>query len=707
MLEEVPGTPMPLPLPPERAQSRPWLPLKLRAASRLAPWTVVLVAACFDPYFQAHDLARDQDQDGVAENADCDDDDPFVTFTEYYVDGDLDGYGVPGSPVTGCARPEGYAENADDCADDDPNLWFESWWYEDLDLDGYGVGEAIWRCAGYGTSLVDGDCNDSDASVFPGAEPVCDELPYDECVGIEDCDSKDQDCDGMSDCEAPTGDGGARPWAGEYDGIEQVELGASVSAAGDVDGDGASDLLLGAPGVLNDDGETTGGAALLTAPPPATWDYGDEEDGVTFLVGRWSGGRAGEAVASAGDTNGDGFADLLIAAPGASGSTGTGLPGHAVAPPPGPGAGVPVGAALPGGGGVGGGEGAGYVALVLGPLVQERITLGSHVSVATLRGEVEGDRAGEAIVGLGDTDEDHFDDLLVGAPRADNESARGAGAIYLIRGPLEDDEDLDQVADATLVGVSDGDRLGQALAALGDLDLDGRADFGIGAPTDIWMPSSAGSTSLTGTGAVYLFTSPPDGENEAAAVAEITLTGDEDTAFGASLAAGSDLDGDGQVDLVIGEPLGEEGGSAAGAAHVLSGAGILADSGDIADITAVKVASVIGDAADLELGTSLATPGDMDGDGSGDLVLGLPTHEDDRGALLVFYGPLSGNLTPSEADLFIEGASPGERLGGAVSGAGDVNGLGRPDIIVGAVREESDDGAADQGSAFLLLMDGL
>ena len=688
------------PVPPARARFWSWSSLILRAVRTLTPLSVVCLVACFDPYFQAHDLARDGEQDGVVIQDDCDDDDPFVTFTVYNTDGDLDGYGVPGTPVTGCERPEGYAENDDDCDDTDPNLWFESWWYQDLDLDGYGTGEPTWRCAGYGTSLIDGDCFDGDASVHPDAEEVCDGLPYDACAGQDGCATKDQNCDGLSDCEAPTGIVDPNDMSGRFAGSAEAELGTSVHGAGDVNGDGFDDLLVGAPGLTNADGEIVGGAALLHGPPPETWSNGESTEGVLSLLGKDADGRAGEAVTTAGDVDGDGYADILIGAPQAGGSGGA--VGFPMAPPAAGGVDWD-----PGSGGLGSEEGAGYAYFVEGPVVGD-VVLGSTFGTATLKGTDSGDRAGQTLAGLGDLDEDGFEDFLIGAPLASVDGDSEVGIAYVLTGPLADDGDLVELAWLTISGDAEGDHLGTSASGLGDLDGDGRGDLVLGAPTDVWETSGRSPITATYTGSIYVIYAPDAGSLAANEVSQITLTGAASDALGARVEGLGDVDGDGAPDLGVGAPLASSGGlEEAGALYIYSGLALVEAERAGSALDDALLATILGDEAEQQLGATFAGGGDLNGDLFADLVLGDPTADADTGAVYVLYAPLEGVDSVGDAALVVQGSVSGGRLGCSVAIAGDLNGLGWPDVALGRTRERGEDDTADSGYAYALFMDGL
>jgi hypothetical protein len=287
-------------------------------------------------------------------------------------------------------------------------------------------------------------------------------------------------------------------------------LGTALDAA-DLDGDGRPELLVGAPGEA--------GAAWLVDGREAEGLVGEPEARVDALGARLGGERgdaAGAAVAIAGDTDGDGVADLLVGAPG---------------------------------------RGGGLAWLVLGGWSGELAPADTDAQLAAASPE---DRAGAAVAAAGDVNGDGLADLLVGAP-GEGSGGGGAGAAYLVLGPVEGQLRLDR-ADAVFVGEADGDGAGGALAAAGDLDCDGLGEVLIGAP--------GSGKSGEGAGAAYVLYAPLQGTIDLG-FADTQLSGAAGDGAGALLAPGGDLDGDGLGELWVAAP-------GAGALHLLRGA----DSGD-------------------------------------------------------------------------------------------------------------------------------
>jgi hypothetical protein len=325
-----------------------------------------------------------------------------------------------------------------------------------------------------------------------------------------------------------------------------------------------------------------------------------------------------------------------------------------------------------------------------------------------------GDRFGAALA-AGDFDDDLADDLAIGIPGEDILSSDNAGAVNVLYGGSNGlsaqgnqywDENSPQVPDT----VTRDESFGAALAA-GDFDNDGFDDLAIGVPGE--DPTQSGGAAAVDGGAVIIVRGSNAGLVGAASQfwSQANLAGDHEhgDAFGYSLAVG-DFDDDGFDDLAVGAP-GEDVGNlrSAGAVNVIYGsATMLTSSGNQIwhqDSTAVVGVAETGDA----FGAVLAA-GDLNGDGTDDLAIGVPSEDvdgaPDAGAVAVLLGSASG-LSGSGSRLvhqdtpYIEGvAETADAFGSSVS-AGDINGDGKGDLVVG-VPGESVDGVANAGAVNVL-----
>ena len=157
--------------------------------------------------------------------------------------------------------------------------------------------------------------------------------------------------------------------------------------------------------------------------------------------------------------------------------------------------------------------------------------------------------------------------------------------------------------------------------------------------------------------------------------------------LGISVASAGDVDGDGRADFIIGANAASPGGlSGAGSAYVYSGA--------IGALLFQKNGVRAGD----NLGISVASAGDVDGDGRADFIIGAYLADSirfsDVGSAYVYSGA-TGDLL-----LLKDGAAAGDWLGFSVASAGDVNGDGRADVIIGAFGADLG-GLVNAGSAFI------
>jgi len=604
--------------------------------------------------------------DGVDNNCDAYiDEDSAVDASTWYLDYDGDGYGGVAYSLTQCDQPDNFVQGADDCddlnattypgaaescdeqdndcdgaVDEDPAVDAPTW-YADVDGDGFGTADESLDTCAQPSGYVDNteDCDDSLADTYPEAD--------------ERCDAVDNDCDGAIDEDDAVD---APAW---YEDLDQDGYGNSAVAAlacsqpsgfteasGDCD---ETDAAVNPDAVEICDGQDNdcnGVADDDDASDAETWYLDSDGDGfgealVTTTACAQPVGYVAQEVATDCD---DAVAEIN---PDAEEICNDGLDNNCSG-------------------------------------TAEACELGLETADLVLMGYAAGDQAGKSLSNIGDLDGDGYDTLLVAARSA----YATAGAVYLLDGPLSAGSSVldTSLAEAVIHGEAIGEYAAVSSTDGGDFDGDGSLDFAVGSA----VPDSQ-------AGKVWIMLSTPAGETSWAD-AEATFSGEDgwDWAGGPdAVATLGDVDGDGSDELLVGAYGADPNGSASGVAYLIYGP-LTAGDYELASLADSFLGTDVNDRA----GNVVAAPGDVNGDGLADIMVASQYPDSDTGRVWLQHGPSSGAITLSDADITLTGEVAGDRAGTSARGAGDLDGDGYDDILVGATHD--DDGGVDAGATYVL-----
>ncbi len=650
----------------------------------------------------------DADGDGVPAGEDCDDTDPAVHpgaqevcdaadvdedcngladdqdpgtsekgKTRYYLDRDGDGYGdEDDAGAFYCDDPSnaglawvtehtdcddlnadvnpGAVEVCNDGIDDDCDGKADedllTQYFRDEDVDGYGVtGDSVMICKPVYPYLATegGDCDDAEAGVHPGAQEVCDPEDKDEdCNGVADDDDPgvdstslleyhpDRDQDGYGDeessqlaCNPPGAD-----WTLDGTDCQDTDPDINPGAVEVCDPDHKDENC----NLVSDDDDywTDPSSKTMYYPDQDQDGYGDENaEGDAYCEDPSTG--AFVWVSNRADCD---DTDPLVQ-PEASEVSGDGVDNNC--------------------------DGS---MLLIGELDLREPDVILHGSSP----------AGASVAIAGDLDHDGYDDLVVGDIGEDTMP----GWAYVWYGPVEDNYPF-LICDVKLEGENEAGAFGCVVARGGDANADGRDDFLVSDCADDEGGENAGAAYLV-SGALNPVIDVTDAAYKMAGV-------DENDLAGCSIASAGDVNADHADDVIVGA-MGVEPG---GAAYYFAG--------PIFSVKPLSTAYAVmtGDNPGDEVGCSVGGAVDLNADGMDDLLIGARGYSDSRGAVYIFYGPVFGNNSVSEADAVFVGKQVGGEVGYSVAGVGDVNGDGYDDVLVGAPHVDGVESNA--GAAFLVL----
>ncbi len=452
--------------------------------------------------------------------------------------------------------------------------------------------------------------------------------------------------------------------------------GFSVSGAGDINGDGIDDLIIGAI-IADPNGRDNAGESYVVFGNAggfnASLELSELNGNNGFVIaGVNQGDRSGLSVSDAGDVNGDGIDDLIIGADNADPNNNNNA-------------------------------GSSYV--VFG----SANGFTNQVDLSTLNGNngfvIEGvnsnDLSGSSVSSAGDVNGDGIDDVIIGARNADPNNNSNAGASYVVFGsangfnPNVELSALDGNNGFVIAGVNQGDLSGFSVSSAGDVNGDGIDDLIIGA-------RNADPNNNSNAGESYVVFGSANGFNNQLDLS--TLNGNNGFVIegvnsgdlsGSSVSSAGDVNGDGIDDLIIGINSSDPNNNRGQSFVVFGNANGFAADFELANLNGTNGFAISGVEAGGNSDISVSSAGDLNGDGIDDLIIGVsaaaPNGVNNAGQSFIVFGNANGFAADFELNslngtngFVVNGINANDFAGLSVSGAGDLNGDGVDDLIIGS-----------------------